>query len=316
MIAANDIKQLSARAGFDLCGIAVARVIPDAKERFQWWLNQGYHAGMAWLKRNVERRTDPGQLGIDARSVIMLGLNYYQANSDAVPPGHGRVSRYARGRDYHKVIGGMIKRLLKLIHTRFPETDKHEFRWWVDYGPFLERAYAARAGLGFLAKNGLLINRHFGSWFFLAEIVTTLDLEPDDPKAVNHGRCGKCRLCIDACPTGAIVADGVVDSSRCISYLTVERPREIPAEFAANMGSLIFGCDICQEVCPHNGRAKITTQRDLTPAKGVGEFLSCERALSLETREQFLDLTGGTPLTRPGLEGLQQNARAVRANEQ
>ena len=270
---------------------------------------------MNWLVKNIERRTDPSRLDISARSVIMLGLNYFQPNAKVAPDGFGRVSRYARGRDYHKVIERMIRRLLKLIKTRFPDTVQAEFKWWVDYGPFLERAYAAKAGLGYLAKNGMLISRQFGSWVFLAEIVTDLELEPDNPLAVNHGRCGKCRLCIDACPTGAIVGDGVVDSSRCISYLTVERPGEIPAELSEKMGNLIFGCDICQEVCPHNGRAKETACVDLLPEKGVGEFLNTEKVLSMQSREEFLELTAGTALTRPGLEGLKRNAQIVQAVE-
>jgi len=314
-ITSNDIKQLAQRAGFDLCGITTSEIVPEAQARFQFWLDKGYHAGMSWLNRNVERRSDPSRLGIAAHSVIILGLNYFQPNAKVVPDGFGRVSRYARGRDYHKVIEAMIRRLLKLIKTRFPETAQAEFKWWVDYGPFLERSYAARAGLGYLGKNGMLINRQFGSWIFLAEIVTDLELEPDDSFAINHGRCGKCRLCIDACPTGAIVSDGVVDSNRCISYLTVERPAEIPAELAARMGDLIFGCDICQEVCPHNGRAKETMCRDLLPAQGVGEFLDTQKILSMQSRVEFLELTAGTALTRPGLEGLQRNTEIVRRNQ-
>lgn len=311
----DDIRQLAQRAGFDLCGITTSETIPEAQERFQSWLDKGYHAGMNWLTRNVERRINPSRLGISSRSVIMLGLNHFQQNAKAAPDSFGRVSRYARGRDYHKVIEGMIRRLLKLIKTRFPETSQANFKWWVDYGPFLERAYAARAGLGYLGKNGMLINRQFGSWVFLAEIVTDLVLEPDDPDAVNHGRCGECRLCIDACPTGAIMGDGVIDSNRCISYLTVERPPEIPAELAAKMGNLIFGCDICQEVCPHNGRAKETTCCDLLPSKGVGEFLDIQRVLSMQSREKFLKLTAGTALTRPGLEGLKTNAMLTSRNQ-
>ena len=316
MITSADIKALAARAGFDLCGITVAEIIPEARQAFEDWLQKGYHAEMNWLNRNVDRRTDPGQLGIAARSVIMLGLNHYQPNSDQVPAGYGRVSRYARGRDYHKVVGSMIKKLLRLVKTRYQETATAEFKWWVDYGPFLERAYAARAGLGFLGKNALLISRPFGSWLFLAEIVTSLELEPDDPGAIDHGECGKCRLCIEACPTGAIVEAGVVDSSRCISYLTVERPDRIPPELGGRMGNSLFGCDICQEVCPHNKRAVPTTHEGLLPAKGVGEFLSLARALALTGREEFLELTAGTALTRPGLEGMQRNARIVVQNQE
>lgn len=314
VITSNDIKQLAQRAGFDLCGITDGHVVSEAVERFHWWLEQDYHAGMEWLERNVDRRTDPNQLDIPVRSIIMLGLNYFQPNAEPTPIGHGRVSRCARGRDYHKVIESMVRRLIRLIHARFPDAAKAQLKWWVDYGPFLERTYGARAGLGYLARNGLLINRLFGSWFFLAEIVTDLELEPDDPRAINHGRCGKCRLCIDACPTGAIVGDGIVDSNRCISYLTIERPETIPTELASRIGSLIFGCDICQEVCPHNGRAKITTHRELTSAKGVGEFVDIQEVLELRSREDFLTLTAGTGLTRPGLEGLQTNARIVLDN--
>ncbi len=321
MITSDEIKQLAQDSGFDLCAITSPEKMPHATERYRQWLEQGYHGDMAWMAKSPERRCDPSQLMDNVRSVIMLGLNYYQENCEQTPRGRARVSRYARGRDYHKVIARKIKTLIARIDARIDrdavvqQENARRFKWWVDYGPFLERAYAEKAGMGFIGKNSMLINREFGSWFFLAEIVTSLELQPDSAPENFHGRCGKCTLCIDACPTDAIVGDGVIDSRRCISYLTIERRGEIPSDRAASMGDLLFGCDICQEVCPFNQKRTVpTSHEELLPSHGVGEFVDCEQIVALEDDEQFLKLTAGTPLTRPKLDGLKRNARVVVEN--
>jgi epoxyqueuosine reductase len=314
------IKELAYASGFDLCGVASPEVIGEAKRRYEDWIAAGRGGEMGWLANHIDRRTTPSMLMPETHSVVMLGLNYYQPNSAGVPDDHGRVSRYARGRDYHKVIEkktrAFVERLqIELARHSTESAERLATKWWVDYGPLMERAYAATAGLGFMGKNSMLINRKFGSWIFLSEVVTNLELDPDDRFAVNHGRCGTCTRCIDACPTQAIVADGVVDARRCISYLTIERPSRIPEELADKMGEMIFGCDICQEVCPHNGRALLTTHAEFLKPNGVGEFLNARTVVSLQTREDFLRLTAGTPLTRPRLERLKRNAEIVLGNQ-
>ncbi len=341
MIDAQAIKRLAYQVGFDLCGICAPEIIPEARERYYRWLEKKYHGELAYLAKNPERRSDPRLLLEGGKSVIMLGLNYYQPNSAIVTEGHGRVSRYARGRDYHKVIAKKTKELIREIEgelgsrqvtprgevrqsqdvgeswvesAREAGPDGTVFRWFVDYGPMLERAYAEKAGLGYVGRNGMLISRQFGSWIFLAEIITTLELLPDDSKAIKHGTCGTCRKCIEACPTQAIVEDRVVDSTRCISYLTIERPTVVDETLLPNIGERIFGCDVCQEVCPHNFQRQKLTRHEAFLSGGVGEFIDTRKVLAMQTREDFLTMTAGTPLTRAKLEGLQRNAGWVRGN--
>lgn len=315
MISSEDIKRLAREAGFDLCGITTPDVIPEAKRAYERWLSEKYHGELAYMERDPDRRSDPSRLMPSVRSIIMLALNYYQPDSDIVPEGHGRVSKYARGKDYHKVIEKKTRRLIRSIERAAGQDDMPQCKWFVDYGPMLERAYAQKAGLGYIGKNSMLINRRYGSWLFLSEIITSLELTPDNPRGIDHGKCGKCRACLVQCPTGAIVADGVVDARRCISYLTIERPADIPEELRRGIGDWMFGCDVCQTSCPHNNRrSRVSDHAEFAASSGVGEFVDTRRVLKMSTRDEFLELTAGTPLTRPGLEGLQRNAEIVVEN--
>ncbi|MDD3732616.1 MAG: tRNA epoxyqueuosine(34) reductase QueG [candidate division Zixibacteria bacterium] len=315
LINSQRVEQLAYDIGFDLCGITTPDIIPEAKKAYHAWLEKKYHAGMAYLEKDPGRRTDPRQVLPEARSLIMLGVNYYQPNSEKIPEGHGRVSRYARGKDYHKVLEKMTERLINKIKEEVKNSSGPSFKYFVDYGPMLERAYAEKAGLGYIGKNSTLINKKYGSWFYISEIITSLQLVPDQVWPGEHGRCGTCRRCIDACPTGAIVEDGVIDARRCLSYLTIEQPSAITDEIASKMGAMIFGCDICQEVCPRNKKAVVTGNKEFLPESGMGEFVDARKIVAIQTPEEFHNLTKGTSLTRPKFEGLKRNAQIVLTNQ-
>ena len=314
MITSSTIKQLAYNSGFDLCGIVSPDIIPQARERLEKWLLQSFHGEMDYMAKEPDRRSNPGQVMPGVRSIIMLGLNYYQKDSEQVPGRHGRVSKYARGKDYHKVISKRTKSLIKAIRSEMGDLGDEDFRWYVDYGPMLERDYAAKAGLGYIGRNSMLINKDFGSWIFLSEILTSLELVPDNPYGVDHGDCGSCQMCLVTCPTGAIIEEGVVDATKCISYLTIERPSEISESLAKKIGDRLFGCDICQDVCPKNKKSKVTSHEEFLRG-GVGEFVNALDILKINDNEDFLDFVAGTPLTRPKLEGLKRNAEMVLSNE-
>ncbi len=314
-LTSTKLKEFAQIAGFDLCGITTPDRLPESEAKFTKWIDKSYHADMDWIAKNRSRRFDPKELLGNVKSVIILGINYYQPNSESVPKGKGLVSRYARGKDYHKIIKKKTENLLYRIDKENQEDCEH--KWWVDYGPFLERPYAEKAGLGYIGKNGMLITKQFGSWIFISEILTTIELAPDQPTDLEHGKCTTCTLCIDACPTDAIVKPRLVDSNKCISYLTIERPKTIPDELASKFGAMVFGCDICQDVCPHNlSRQRPTTHKEFDYANGVGEFLDLQEVLNLKDREAFLKLTAGTPLTRPKEDGLKRNCKIALNNEQ
>lgn len=270
---------------------------------------------MEWMERSKAKRLDPSLMLEGVRSVIILGLNYNHPEKKQVTPGFGKVSKYARGKDYHKVFARKIKHLIYKLSEQTEKSSSHRFYWWVDYGAFFEKLYAAKAGLGFIGKNSLLIHREYGSWILLGEIFTTVELEYDPPLSLEHDECGDCTLCLDACPTNAIVAPRTVDASHCLSYLTVEHPDAITPALAPQIGDHLFGCDICQDVCPFNVKNRFTRHTELLPESGVGELLDARRILQMKSREEFLRLTAGTSLTRPKLEGLQRTARIVLANQ-
>ncbi|MFQ5844227.1 MAG: tRNA epoxyqueuosine(34) reductase QueG [Planctomycetota bacterium] len=289
----RDVERAAAGAGFDLCGVAVAR--PGApEERLQQWLRRGYHGDMKYL----ERRRDVRELLPGCRSVIALGVNYYVA----APPAPGpRVSRYAWGEDYHRVLGRMLRELEGRLRELLPGEG---FLPCCDTAPVLEKAWAERAGIGWIGKNGCLISQRYGSWVFLAVMLTTAELEPDEP---HPDRCGSCERCLGSCPTDAFVAPRVIDARRCIPYLTIEQWQPIPARLRT--APWAFGCDACQEVCPWNTRAKETARREFRP-RPAQRRPDLEAWVAMKGPE-FRRTFGDTALSRPGRRGLARNALAV-----
>jgi len=304
--------------GFDAVGIAAADSLDQDDHALTQWLAGGRHAGMAYMAREPRRRSRPREVLPGAKSVIVLAMNYAQVEPDLrrgtarrAPTSKivGRVSCYAWGKDYHLVIEERLAQLEAFIHaTAGPGTD---CRSYVDHGPVLEKAFARQAGIGFIGKNTLLITEAFGSWVFLSVILTTLELEPG---LAQTSQCGSCRLCLDACPTGALIGPYQLDANRCISYLTIESKGEIPDELKPQLNGWVFGCDICQEVCPYNAHPKPTAVKAFQPDQGAGPWLDLERLMALTSDEAFREMFRDTPLLRPKRAGLQRNAMALSVN--
>lgn len=295
------VDRAAAAAGFDLVAVASADDFALDREETLRRIDAGLMDGLPWFNpQRVQRGTDPGTLLPGARSIISLGWNYFAPDDPAAPEDQGLIARYARGRDYHRVMKRRMRRVVLELTDRLGEG--FAARWYVDDGPMLDRAAAARAGLGWFGKNGNILNPTYGSWILLGQIITDLPLTPDPPLAKT---CGQCSRCMPACPTDAIVAPYVVDNRRCISYLTIENRGAIPVDLRAPMGNWVFGCDLCQEVCPVNRKAKSTHD----PNFGRTDLSAVDLVELLDmTDEQFRERFAGTPIVRAKRVGLQRNA--------
>lgn len=301
------IKQRAAREGFEACAITSAEFLPEDAERLKRWLHAGMHGTMTYMERYFEKRTNPALLVEGARSVIVLLYNYFP--SLRIPEENNYIiSTYAYGEDYHHVIREKLYTIIEAIKSLAGNIQARPF---VDSAPVLERALAVKAGLGWIGKNAHLIVPKKGSFFFIAEIITDLELEYDPPRITDF--CGDCRRCIDACPTNAIVAPTVIDARRCISYLTIELREEIPQEFRGMLHNRIFGCDICQDVCPWNRFSTAHSEPRFQPSQ---ELLSMNREKWHQLdKETFSKLFGKSPVKRTGYDGLMRNIRFVNSGD-
>jgi epoxyqueuosine reductase len=305
----EDLKAKARELGFDACGIAPAAGHPELKF-FPEWLQRGYAASMGYLERSADRRADVRCVLPSARTVIVTATLYNTPrpySTECADPSRARIARYAWGDDYHDVVGARLDALLSWMQ----ETSREPFEAvaYVDTGPVQERVYARHAGIGWIGKNSCVIHPKLGSWIFLAEIICSLSLEVDSP---SFDQCGTCTLCLEACPTQALVAPGVLDSSRCISYLTIEHRGEIDDPLRPLIGSHVYGCDICQEVCPWNGAVPVSSDPAWHPRArwdnpGVVDLL---QASDDELRESMR----GSAMMRAKVAGLRRNCEIVSAN--
>jgi len=309
---ADLLKSWALAAGFDRAG--VARLDPmEYGETYLRWLSRGDQAGMDYLERRSETRIDPSQVFPGARSVLCVAFQYhplYGDDGERQPEPAGdlwrRVARYARGADYHEVMTERLKAVEGRVREAFPGCETHRY---VDTGPVLERELAARAGIGAVGKNTMLLHPEAGSWFLLGELFLSLDLAPDQPLA---DLCGSCTLCLEACPTGALAEPYRLDSNRCISYWTIEHRGPLPPEARRMVGGWVFGCDVCQEVCPWNEAPEGAVHPEMELPAERAE-LDLARLLRL-SREEYVETFRGSPMKRAKLAGLQRNAAVAMGN--
>jgi epoxyqueuosine reductase len=324
------LKQCARELGFELVGIAPATAA-DGFERFRAWIDLGCAGEMNYMPRHADARRDPSSILSEVRSVVMVGMNYYgeASKSESVraeratesgatlsqsltrthPHSHtGRVARYAQGEDYHDVLRQRLKQLLAWVQYEVPEC---RGRGVVDTAPLLERDFARRAGLGWFGKNTMLLNKRLGSYFFLGALLLDIELQPDSAHETTH--CGTCTACLDACPTQAFIEPGLLDARRCISYLTIELKGPVPTDLRPPMADWVFGCDICQAVCPWNGKIPATREPAFQPRADL-EALDLVELLRLSPGE-FRQRFRGTALSRAKRRGLLRNAAMVLGNQ-
>lgn len=299
------IKESAKKAGFELVGIAKAEAMNEEFERYQEWIASNYHATMQYMERNLEKRQDIREILPGAESVIVVGLSYHTPYQHEEATGQGKISRYAWGTDYHEIMPVNMQEIVSVITSISPESQS---KIYVDTGPIPEKQWARKAGIGWQGKNSNIISREIGSWFFLGIIITTLPLEYDKP---IDDYCGTCTACLDACPTQAIIEPYKVDAGKCISYWTIEaKPQiEIPLHIAENMENWIYGCDICQDICPWNRFSSETTVNEFHPREQQTSF-NLESIMEMN-QEDFSSRFRKSPVKRTKLAGLQRNAQAL-----
>lgn len=306
---AHKIKNTALKMGFSAVGICDAEPLTEPAKKLGAWLDSSFTAGMDWMARTREVRPNPRGYFPEARSVIVVAQNYFcPSGKNEYSPGTGKISIYARGRDYHKVVRKKLKKLLDFIQQMEPAA---RGRVCVDSFPLMEKPLAVKAGIGWIGKHTNLILKGKGSYFFLGEILLSLPLPPDEPLTTDY--CGTCTRCLEACPTNALPTPYVLDARRCISYLTIEHDGAIDADLQSRMGNWIFGCDICQEVCPWNRFSETTAEEDFEDRFAEAE-LGLERLIRL-SRSEFEQMSRGSPLRRPGYQNFMRNISIARENQ-
>jgi epoxyqueuosine reductase len=304
-ITALAIKERALAEGFHKAGIVRAEPLDEEALRLKQWLARGYHGEMSWMARDVEKRLNPLELFPQARSIVVVALNYYTHDRHQEKSGTGKISRYAWGDDYHDVLKTKLQSLLAWIREQEPEAAG---KICVDIQPAMDKAWAVRAGLGWLGKHTNVITPEYGSWVFIGELLLNLELDSDAERLEDH--CGTCTLCIDSCPTQAITEPYVVESNKCISYATIElRAPELPPEIQDDLSGWLYGCDICQDVCPWNRFEEATNETRFAPREGN---VDADLAEVLELApEAYAERFRGSAMKRAKLAGLQRNARAL-----
>ncbi|MBM4171631.1 MAG: tRNA epoxyqueuosine(34) reductase QueG [Ignavibacteria bacterium] len=291
--------------GFNLIGFSRAENLSDEVKNLEKWISNGFHATMDYMKRNIEKRKDVNKIFPSAKSVISLALNYYTNKKHTTENGFGKISRYAWGKDYHLIIWDKLKLLEEDLKKIEPEFESISY---VDTGPIMDKVWAVKSGIGWMGKHSNIISREIGSWFFIATIITNWEFENN---STIKNFCGNCTACIDACPTDAIVKDYVVDSNRCISFLTIENKGDISKEFQEKFDGWIFGCDICQDVCPWN--QKFSVQSSIREFESIESEIKLNNVLEMNS-DEFSSKYEVSPIKRAKLKGLQRNANFLLKN--